>query len=872
MSWILRPAGPSERAVRQSAWRILVSSSLARIESNDGDLWDSGRVLSSRTLDIPYAGRLIPPRRQAFWKVEVWDGHGATDGWSAPAQFTMAPARLAAQWIAAAPAGSIAGRREGVTYPMPVFRTEFAIRRPLARALLYVSGMGQDEVHINGVKAGDRELAPGWTDYRRRVLYDAYDVTPLLRSGNNVIGVLLGNGMFNVAHTPGRYTKFVGSLGQPKLLLELCLRFRDGTTRIVSTGPAWRTTPGPVTFSSTYGGEDYDARAVPAAWDQPGPLVTGVWKKVFVVPGPGGRLQPETTAPIVVARVYRPIAQRRLSSGDTVCDLGQNIAGWPAIVVRGRAGATVKLIGGELLAPDGSVSQRSENAGPGHAQWFSYTLSGKGVERWHPRFSLYGFRYVQVEISGRARLLSLTGDAVHSSAPATGSFLSSVPLLNRIHLLILRAIQNNMESVLTDCPGREKLGWLEQTHLMGSALNFDFDLQLLYSKIESDMADAQRSDGMVPTIAPQYTTFGNAWNVFNNAPEWGSAAVLDPWLVYRRYGDIDELRRHYPMMRAYVRYLTGRSRNGIVDYGLGDWYDVGPAPPGFSQLTSTALTATAVYYQDLVALQSAAGVLGDTAEARRLQLLRTHVARAFQRRFYHPASHNYDRDSQTANAMPLALGITPPPDRAAVLQNLVADIRAHHYHTTAGEIGFPSLVEALQENGASKVMLDMLLRRDPPSYGYQLRQGATSLTEAWNADPDDSQDHFMLGDAEEWFYAGLGGIHIDLSKDPAHAIVIRPSILSSVAWVKVGYRSPLGTIRVAWRHTRGKIILTVVIPPNTSARVLLPATARLSPGLQRRLSAEHVRFRREKGGRPELRIQSSICRIAFRTGGRYQPR
>jgi hypothetical protein len=775
---------------------------------------------------------------------------------------------VVADWIGAASADNAAGREEGVTRPMPVFRKQFAVDKAVARALLYVSGMGQDEVHINGKKAGDRELAPGWTDYRKRILYNTYDVTPLVHNGRNAIGVLLGNGMFNVARTPGRYIKFVGTFGEPQCLLELHLEFRDGTSEVIATGPDWQTTAGPITYSSTYGGEDYDARAVPAEWDMPGDVVSGVWQNADVVPGPGGTLHPEVTAPIKVMHVYRPISRRTLPSGALVFDLGQNFAGWPGIAVQGQAGAQIKLISGELLAADGSVSQSSANGHPGRgAQWYTYTLDGHGVERWHPRFSYWGFRYVQVEITGSARVLWLEGDAVHSSATGTGTFDSSIPLLNRIHGLILHAIMNNMESVLTDCPHREKLGWLEQTHLMGSALNYDFDLQRLYNKIESDMGDAQQPNGLVPTTAPQYTVFANPWGVFDDSPEWGSAAVLDPWIAYQRYGDREELHNHYATMRGYVDYLTSRSVNGIVDYGLGDWYDIGTGPPGFSQLTSRALTATAVYYQDIGAVEAAARVLGDTAEEQKMAALRGSVGKAFQQRFYHPDEHDHDRDSQTANAMPLALGLVPPQDRAAVLQHLVADIRAHNNHVTAGDVGFHYLVDALEDNGASNVLLDMLLRTDAPSYGYQLSRGATSLTEAWDANPDSSQDHLMLGHAEEWFYAGMGGIRVDFAQDAAHPIVIEPTLLPRIASASVSYRSVRGMIRVAWKHVQNQTVLDVTVPVNTTALVVLPALVEqtVREGSGPASQAEDVKFVTMEGHSAVFSVESGHYQFSFPT-------
>ena len=824
LGWHLTASQAQARGVGQSGYRVLVASSATLLASGQADLWDSGKILSGSTADVAYQGKPLAPEQRVYWQVEVWDQSGEPSGWSRAAQFTTAPAHWSAPWIAAATGA--AGKAEGVTAPMPVFRTTLTLRKPVASALLYVAGLGQYQVHLNGARVGHRELTPAWTDYRQRILYDTYDVTAMLKPGANAIGVLLGNGMFNVARVPGRYSKFVGSFGPPQLTAELHLRFRDGTRQTLLTGSNWQTTSGPIVFSSTYGGEDYDARRQPKRWDRPGRIASHDWSDAVVVSGPGGVLRPDPIPPIRVEHVYHPVSSKVLPSGAQVFDLGQNFAGWPEIVVHGRSGAQVKLICGELQNADGSVSQKSAHAGPGRAQWFSYTLRGHGAERWHPRFSYYGFRYVQVEITGHARLLSLAGDAVHSSAAASGEFVSSNTLLNQIHRLILFAEENNMVSILTDCPHREKLGWLEQSHLMGSALNYDFDLQSLYAKIETDIADEQKPDGEVPTIAPEYVIFPpRLGNAFNDSPEWGSAAVLDPWIAYQRYGDLDTLRAQYPVMRRYVDYLTSRSQNHIVGYGLGDWYDIGPHGPGLPQLTSPALTGTAIYYQDVVTLAAAAHQLGYSEEEARLQPLSDAVAKAFQQRFYHPETHQYEKGSQTADAMPLVVGLVPTADRAAVLASLVADIRAHGNHVTAGDIGFHYVVDALMDNGASDVMLDMLLRTDSPSYGYQLAQGATALTEAWNARHGSSQDHLMLGDAEEWFYAGLPGLHVDLSQPAPRQVVIAPAMLQRIDSAQVDYQSVKGTIRVAWKHLPGQTRLEVTIPPNASAMVRLPQAA-----------------------------------------------
>ncbi|MHB8889472.1 MAG: family 78 glycoside hydrolase catalytic domain [Acidobacteriaceae bacterium] len=824
-AWQLAASSTVLRGVSQSAYRILVASSPQLLAGGHADVWDSGMVRSRETFNIPYAGKALQPEQTYFWKVRAWDEQGVASAWSRTSSFTVAPARLAAQWISAPDRSE----DEGNAIPMPLFRDAFHLKQKPWKATLYISGLGQYEVHLNGHKVGDDELAPAWTDYRKTVSYDAYDVTALLRSGAQALGVLLGNGMYNVRKTPKRYTKFVATFGPPKLIAQMRITFADGSSTLVTSGTSWKTTSGPITFSSTYGGEDYDARRNLPGWDAPG-FNDATWLHAVIVDGPGGALQPGMTAPIRVMATYTAIKKTEPKPGIVVYDLGQNFAGWPAIRVRGPRGATIRLTPGELLHAAGTVSQR----GSGGPQWFSYTLAGHGVEAWHPRFSYYGFRYVQAQwdtskdhSTVQPEVISLIGQAVHSSAPSTGNFASSESMLNRIHALILAAIHNNTESLLTDCPHREKLGWLEQTHLLGSALMYDNDLQRLYQALSRNIADAQKPDGMVPTIAPQYTSFQPPYDYFNDSPEWGSAAVLAPWYAYQHYGDRASLATAYPVMQRYVEYLTSRAKDGIVNYGLGDWYDIGPKDPGVSQLTSLGLTATAIYYQDLAAMTRIAEITGHSADAVHYRKQAAEVRAAFNAKFYHANTHSYDHGSQTSNAMPLVLGLVPHQDRAAVLANLVADIHAHQDHVTAGDVGFHYVVAALEDNGRSDVLLAMLLRTDPPSYGAQLAAGATALTEAWDANPHNSQDHFMLGDAEEWFYHGLAGIDFDMSRSfgtAAHAITIRPAVLPGVASATASYDSVLGKIRSAWHHQGDAVIFDITIPANTIATVVLPVT------------------------------------------------
>ncbi len=751
---------------------------------------------------------------------------------------------------------------------MPIFRHEFVLKEKPTKAELRIVGLGQWQASLgnaSGVRPVESAgLHGAWTDYRKTVAFETIDVTTLVNKGRDVLAVMLGNGMYNVQRTAlpnvpprgQRYTKFAGSFGAPKLIAQLDVRYPDGSHETVMTDQGWKVERGPVVFDSTYGGEDYDARRESKGWRVPG-FDDSAWAAAQIVDGPGGGLTPALAPAVGQHETYAAVKQTDVGNGGLVYDLGQNFAGIVRIHVRGPAGSIVRLVPGELLNQDGTVTQATFH-GP---MWWSYTLHGdKAGETWEPLFGYCGFRYVQVEWapgpgmaaarSGpplRGELLSLIGIAQHSDSAVVGHFVTSNEMLNKIHELIVAAMHNNEVSLLTDCPEREKLGWLEQTHLQAPSLMFNNDLQMLFRANDRNMMDAQKPDGIVPTIAPQYTHFGPKNVIFDDSPEWGSASVLEPWWAYSFYGDKRELERDYPMMHRYVAALESKAVDGIVAYGLGDWYDIGPGAPGFEKNTTLGVTATLMLYEDAAAMARIARLLGHAEDGAKYDALAAKTAGAFNRRFWDAAHGWYDRGSQTANAMPLALGIVPADRRTQVLAHLVADIHSHNDHVTTGEVGYPYLLRALADSGRDDVILAMMLRKDPPSYGSQLEAGATSLTEAWDANPHSSQDHLMLGGAEEWFYRRLGGMDIDLSRKVlAERLTIRPIALEGVDWVRCGFDSILGKVQSDWKREGDVVLYAVTVP--VASTVLLPEGATSERGLHPlRSDGGQIIFRVEPG-------------------------
>jgi hypothetical protein len=383
-------------------------------------------------------------------------------------------------------------------------------------------------------------------------------------------------------------------------------------------------------------------------------------------------------------------------------------------------------------------------------------------------------------------------------------------LLNRIHALILQAIRSNFQNVLSDCPQREKLGWLEQVHLMGAGIAYNFDLRNVLPKIAADTRDAQLVNGMVPDIAPEYVVFGGG---FRDSPEWGSTAVLAPWQAWTWYGDRRPVEESYETMKRYVDYLDKQSDKGILSYGLGDWYDIGPKFPGYSQLTPYGITATAIYYQDLIVASQVAAMLGRTANQSSLAQRAGAVRAEFQIRFYDSAMKSFGTSSQTSNAMPLVLGLAPDGSQQALVDHIADDVRARGNHTSAGDIGYHYVLAALAAGGRSDVIWDMATAKDAPSYASQLARGATSLTEAWDANPGASQNHFMLGHIEDWLYQGLAGIAPDPAAPAWRRVILQPHPVGDLQSAGASYDSPRGGIACHWKRTATGVEIDVTLPP-----------------------------------------------------------
>ena len=724
-------------------------------------------------------------------------------------------------------------------------KKEMKLPADVNKATMKIVGLGFYELSINQQQVTDAVFAPLWSDYDKTVFYNTYDVTALLKKGKNLLSVLLGNGFYN--EQGGRYTKMKVSYGPPTLYCSLEIELKNGRTVCIVSDNSWKYSPSSITFNSIYGGEDEDARITPS------------WKPVVIQKAPRGILRQQMAQPVKMMEYFGVKSRHQLTpqeiakasnakhpipEGTFVLDMGQNLAGFPQIKVSGKAGQQVRLYLSETLTAQGTCNQKQS----GSPYYLTYTLSGKGeksadgkrIETWHPHFTYYGYRYIQVEGAvmkgdenpdGKPVIEDIQSCFVYNSAAKIGSFECSNPMFNRAYQIIDRAIRSNWQAVWTDCPHREKLGWLEQDWLNGEGLVYNYDCRSMIEQTLQNIADAQHANGAVPTTAPEYIYFKGKWlDPFAESPEWGGALVALPFLYQQHYGDDRMVKKYAPQMFRYVDYLQSKDSCRILKQGLGDWYDYGKGRSGFSQNTPMPLVATAHYYQWVKLTQKAAAMSGKTAEANRYAILASEILQAFQKESLHikkVASSEksssdavvkdavekntiekvyYGSGSQASNAIPLALGMVPSQYRKQVLQHLVDDIHAHHDRLTTGDVGNRYLFQALLENGYADLWYKMLAHDDVPGYGFQIKKGMTTLTEQWNPEMGASMNHFMMAHINNHFLPDIVGIRIEQGR-----LVIAPQPMGDLTWAKGSTQLGNGKqVAVTWKkQADGRIEVTV---------------------------------------------------------------
>ncbi len=715
--------------------------------------------------------------------------------------------------------------QDGYTIPWPdqpagLLRKEFTLAKPVASARLYVTALGSYQFHINGQSVGKQILAPGWTDYEKRIVYRDYDVTAMLNQGSNAMGALLGEGWYatTLAFAGERY-----NFGPPppRLLAQLEVTYADGSHDTFASDASWQTAQSAVIRSSIYDGEDFDAQLEQAGWDHPC-FDAANWHSVQVEPTNGAPLVAQDFQPIRVERMLQPRSVTEQSPGVYVFDMGQNMVGWAQLQVSGPKGTKVSMLFGEVLDASGKFYNRNMRSA---REEDTYVLRGDGVETYQPHFTYHGFRYVEVTgYPGTPSKNAITGVVFHTDVPRTIQFNSANSDVNRLDKNILWGQRGNFESVPTDCPQRdERLGWMGDANVFWRTASYDANLQAFTHKFTTDIRDAQSAAGVYADVSPRMTGVGEG------APGWADAGVILPWTGYIQYRDKRVLSENWDAMQLYMQHLETTYPDHLwTNKAYGDWLAIGSHTP-------RTLIGTAFWAYDATLMAQMADALGKTEDASRYRTLFAQLRDAFNRAFVQPDG-TVGSGSQTSYVLALHMNLLPAALQQVATDKLVADIHAHNNHLTTGILGTPYLLLELSRRGHSDVAYQLLLQNTFPSWLYMVQNGATTMWERWNGnqmlgDPAmNSFNHYAYGAVGAWLYRYAAGIDEDTADPGFHHIVLHPQFSTQLGKVSASYDSPYGPISSSWTASDGLASWTVIIPTNTTASLVFPAKAKILAG------------------------------------------
>ena len=770
----------SERGQSQTAFELIVSSSPS---ADTGDLWESGKMSGDSSIQIVYGGKPLASNRTYYWKLRIYDSEDKASPWSEVARFDtglLSPSDWKGQWI-----GS-----DGL------LRREFTLPEEPRRAQAYIAGLGYYELHLNGRRVGNHVLDPGWTNYKKRVLYATYDVTRLLRKGKNAIGVMLGNGWYK----------------SRALMFELYVEDASGNVTEIHSDTSWQTARGPILEDSIYHGETYDARLEQPGWDRPDFAASAGWHQASGVEAPGGVLSSQMMPAIQVIDTILPLTMTNPAPGVYVFDLGQNISGWAQLRVSGPAGTDIRLRFSELLYDNGLINQ--ENLRSARAE-DHYILRGDGTtEVWEPRFTYHGFRYIEVTgFPGTPRLDSVRGRVVHTAVSPAGNFSASTQILNDIQHLILWGQKTNLHSIPTDCCQRdERMGWMGDAQVTAEEAIMNFDMAAFYTNFLRTIRDEQAADGSITDTVP------HLWGQRPADPAWGTAYPLIAWYMYQNYGDRRLIEDYYDSLKKYVEFLRSKAENGLLKYSYyGDWVAIDKCPG--------SLVSTFYYYYDTKILADMARLINRQAEAQAYDRLAAEIKAAFNREFFDQKTRHYG-PTQTANALPLFIGLATDKERGSAWSELFNDlVYEHDSHLTTGIIGTKYILDVLTSTGNSDLAYDILTRTDFPSYGYMIKNGATTLWEIWQKREGpsmNSHNHPMLGSIGAWFYRALAGINIAPDSVGYKKLVIKPQMVRDLTHASGSLSTINGEVGCAWSKGDRHVKLEAVIPVGSEALIYIP--------------------------------------------------
>ncbi|MGE6353432.1 glycoside hydrolase family 78 protein [Flavobacterium sp. NPDC079362] len=819
--------------VKQTAYQIIVSSTLENLNANKGDLWDTGKVQSNASVNIIYNGKRLENRQNAFWKVILWTNKGEIQSVD-KAHFSMGIMNYAdwksTRWIGYEKASAGDSISQYSKLSARYLRKEINLKKQVKSAKVYIMGMGLYELYINGNKIGDQVLAPVPTDYTKNVKYNVFDVTSQLKEGKNMLGTILGNGRFFTMRQDFKPYK-IKTFGYPKMALQLYVEYTDGTKEVIRTDDTWKvTTNGPILSNNEYDGEEYDARKELKNWNTTN-FDDKNWFQAEYVQEPGGFYEAQMTPNMKIMGEVKPISFKQTPKGTYILDMGQNMVGWLQLKVKGKSGDKVTLKFAESLQADGSLY--IENLRDARTTDV-YTLKGEGEEIWEPTFVFHGFRFV--EVSGfptKPTLDNFVGKVVYDDIKTTGTFESSDAVMNQIFKNAYWGISGNYKGMPIDCPQRnERQPWLGDRTTGAYGESFLFDNQTLYAKWLDDIKNAQTADGGIPDVAPAF------WRYYGDNVTWPGTYITVAEMLYQQFGDKKVIEKHYPSMKKWVVYME---QNYLVkDLMTKDKYGDWCVPPESLELihskdsartTNGELIASAFYYHLLQKMKKFATINGNNSDdIQYYDSLSERVKTAFNVKFFNASKNNYANNTVTANLLPLAFGMVPENLQSKVFENIVHEVEVtYNGHISTGVIGTQFLMRTLSEYGRPDLSYKLASNDTYPSWGYMAKNGATTIWELWNgntADPKmNSQNHVMLlGDLLIWYYENIAGIKSNPETPGFKQIIMKPDFETGLTFVNASYESIHGTIKSNWKKTKNNLQWNITIPANTSAIVYLPST------------------------------------------------
>jgi alpha-L-rhamnosidase len=755
------------------------------------------------------------PFTKYFWTVQTWDREGKKSLLSGVASFETGMMEMK-NWN-----GSWISDSKDIKYkPAPYFRKEFKPEGKIKSARAYITAAGLFELSINSKRVGNHRLDPMYTRFDKRNLYVTFDVTNLVQSESVAIGVLLGNGWYNHQSTAVWNFDKAHWRNRPRFLMNLRIVYADGRVETIATGPDWKTSGGPVIFNSIYTAEHYDARLEQKGWDSPG-FSDAAWEPATVVAPPSENIVSQVIQPIRQVEEIPAKSIRKFNDQLYVFDLGRNIAGVSKIRVKGPAGTVIRLKHSEQITAEGKADQSNidvhyrptDDTDPFQTDIF--ILSGNGIETFMPHFNYKGFQYVEVSSSNPVDLAreSLTGYFMHSDVPPVGTIKCSNELINKIWAATNASYLSNLYGYPTDCPQREKNGWTGDAQVAIETGLFNFDGITVYEKWLADHRDEQQPDGVLPSIVPT-AGWGYSWG---NGPDWTSTIAIIPWNVYLFYGDSRLLFECYGNIKKYVDHITEISKDGLTDWGLGDWIPV-------KSVTPKEFTSSLYYYTDALILSKAAALQGNKQDEAKYLALSKKISAAINAKYLNRETGIYGSGYQTELSAALFWGIVPDDMKAKVAENLKNRVIADNSHVDVGLLGTKTILNALSENGYADLAYTVASQETLPSWGYWIVNGATTLQENWplTTNTDISRNHIMFGEIGAWFYKALGGIKSDPANPGFRNVLLEPHFVQGLTQFEARHTGPYGEIISSWKRTGSRIEYTATIPANSTATLRLP--------------------------------------------------